>query len=129
MISLGVELKCRIDSREFAKEQENIRRLKRSKYESISSDEVFNNLSKVDERFQLFHNAYVYDISRMLSLVGNKQSFVIQVTLVKFDEMLLHSYSKVLEDLKNFMLWWAYSDNVNKSDDIPSIATETSKLI
>ena len=61
MVPLGVEVKCRVNSSEVAKEQEHIRRLKRRKYESISSDEVFNNLSKVDERFQLLHHVYVYD--------------------------------------------------------------------
>ena len=38
MIPLGVEVKNKINSNEVTKEQKHIRRLKRSKYERISSD-------------------------------------------------------------------------------------------
>ena len=59
MIPLDIEGKCRIKSSEVAKEQEYIRRMNRSKQESISSDEVFKNSSKIDKRFQLLYHAYV----------------------------------------------------------------------
>ena len=50
---------------------------------------------------------------------------IIQGTLVNFDESLLYLYGKVLESLKNVLLWWANSNNVIKSDNIISIAIET----
>ena len=53
MIPLGVEVKNKINSNEVTKEQKHIRRLKRSKYERISSDKVFKNLSMVDEKIEL----------------------------------------------------------------------------
>ena len=59
--------------------------------------------SRIRQRSIKDFNYYImlmYDFSRILFLMENKKSFVIQGILVKFDESLLHSYSKVIEHLK-----------------------------
>ena len=62
-------------------------------------------------------------------IFNGKKPFVIQGIVVNFDESLLHSYGKVIEHLKKIFRSWVYPDNVNKSDNIPSIVTAISRSI
>ena len=81
------------------------------RYEDISDEEVYRKIEAVEERQQLLHHCAIWDLCTGVHLVGNKQSEVIQATEVEFDEKTLESYVKVIDEIKERCLFWAYNDS------------------
>ena len=81
------------------------------RYEDISDEEVYRKIEAVEERQQLLHHCAIWDLCTGVHLVGNKQSEVIQATEVEFDEKTLESYVKVINEIKEEFLFWAYNDS------------------
>ena len=108
----GIEIKSRQTNERVSKERELIRKLRRKKYEVINAAQAHKYISSVDERYQLIHHAYVYGLDKIAIILGKKDSKVINGTIVQYPAMLLRRYGKVIEELKNSTLQWAYEQDV-----------------
>ena len=128
----GIEIKSRLTMTTINEEKELNRKLRRKKYEVVESNEVFNYVKKASERFQILHHAYVYDFDRVAIIIANDSGKVISGTAINFDDELKCSYGKVVDDLKDLSLLWAYStlpasdtifpnDVIKISEDVPTI--------
>ena len=113
----GVEIKSRQTTSTITQEKENMRKLRRKKYEEIDAKKVSSFFHKRDERFQMLHHAYVYNFEKVVLIVGDNGGKVINGTVVKYNETILQSYGMVIETLKKKALDWAYND-VYDVDDI-----------
>ena len=123
----GIEIKSRQTCTTINEEKDLNRKLRRKKYELIQSSEVFKFIPKASERFQLLHHAYVYDFDRVAIIIGNGSGKVISGTAINIDFNLQKSYGKVVEDLKNIALLWAYSPLPACNTVIPSDVMRISK--
>ena len=104
----GVEIKNRQTMETISKEKEFHRKLRCSKYEFVSSENAHKFIKKLDERFQVLHHAFVYDFDRVALVIGDVGGKVINVTTIKFVNGIHQSYKKVIDDLKDIALKWAY---------------------
>ena len=108
-----VEVKARVNARTAAQEQEFLSSTNREKNVSIFASDVHKMISDVGERFQILHHAYVYDLDKVVFMVGDSQSEILQSTVVDFlDEELKMHYGQVLEDLKELALSWMYDEDI-----------------
>ena len=107
-------------------EKEHSRKLRRKKYETIDSSQVYEYIKKVAERFQLLHHAFVYDFEKVIIVIGNESGKVINGTAISFDDNVKNSYGKVVDDLKNISLLWAYSTLPASNTVIPNDVIEIS---
>ena len=112
----GVEVKSRQTVSTVTRERENMRKLRRKKYEEIDTKKVSAFLYKRDERFQLLHHAFVYSFDKVVLIVGDNGGKVINATVVTYDTTTLESYGKVIETLKEKVLGWAYNEYDDVSD-------------
>ena len=96
----GIEIKNRQTVATITTEKENMRKLRRKKYEVIDAAKVNNFFYKRDERFQLLHHAYVYNLKKVVLIVGDNSGKVINGTVVNYDNNILDSYGMVVETLK-----------------------------
>ena len=124
----GVEIKSRQTVMTINKEKEFMRKLRRQKYEKINACEVAKHIQKLDERWQMLHHAYVYGLGRVVHIVGTTGGKVISGTVVDYDNNLLHEYGKVLKDLKNVALFWAYQTTTIIPDNVIELADEISSI-
>ena len=113
----GVEVKSRQAVSTVTTERENMRKLRRKKYEEIDANKASEFFYKRDERFQLLHYAYVYNFKKVVLIVGDNFGKVINATVVNYDNTILESYGMVIETLKKKVLNWAY----NPGDDVEDV--------
>ena len=107
----GCEVKARTSVRTASKEVEFLRNLGRKKYISISEDTAYHHFQKPQELYQCLQHAYVFDFRRVVFLVADKTSAIINGTVVRFTKETLNAFGMVLKDLKDFTLSWAYDDH------------------
>jgi len=114
----GVEIKARVTIKTMQEEEDwMVKTGRRHSYLRVRDSKVYKNVPKVDERFQLLHHAYVWGLRTIMLLVGDRQSNVIQGTVVDYDEGLIAAYDKVLFDIYELSLKWIYNSG---DDDIES---------
>ena len=99
-------------------------------------EKVHRMINRIGERHQLLHHCYVYNQATGVLVIGDKQSQIIQATVVDYGFDLREDYGEVLEDMKNDFLAWAYNqdydeesvnvprDVINIAKEIPTIKTE-----
>ena len=108
----GVEIKSRQTNTTIISEKEHSKKLRRKKHIQIDADKVHKFIPKLDERFQLLHHAYVYGFERVVLVVGTKEGKVLNGTVVNYNNSIHQSYGKVVDELKNRALLWAYQSTV-----------------
>ena len=84
-------------------------------------------IQAVEERQQLLHHCAIWDLRTGVHIVGNKQSEVIQATVVEFDDETLKSYVKVIDDIKDQYLFWAYNDSKKVPREVINVAKTIGK--
>ena len=114
----GVEIKARVNAKTAADEEEFVSNF-REKNEKFEAAEVHKMIAAVSERFQILHHAYVYDFDIILFAVGDSQSEILQSSVINFDKELKENYGKVLEDLKDLALSWAYDETLTAPIKLP----------
>ena len=124
----GVEIKSRVNAKTAADEEEFVS-ISRNKHEVIDAGETHKMINAVSERFQILHHAYVYDFDKILFAVGDSQSEILQSTIVNFDDDLKENYGKVLKDLKDLALSWAYDGDVSAPIKLPDKIIEIGKTL
>ena len=103
-----------------------MRKLRRKKYEVIDSSQVHKFILSVDERYQLIHHAYVYGLKKVALIAGKKDSKIINGTIVS--DTVLKGYGKVVKDLKDLSLQWAYEDG-NSIKELPESVIRLSNKV
>ena len=82
----------------------------------------------MDERWQILHHAYTYGLERVALVIGGKDGKVMSGTVVEFEGTVHESYGKILNELKNVSLHYAYDDsepaNLIIPEDILSLSDE-----
>lgn len=107
----GVEIKSRVSPTTAGREEDFLSEACRNKHEYIEAEKVHKMVENVKERFQILHHSFVYDFNKVILIVGDSQAEILQSTLVNFDEDLREHYGKVLVDLKDMGLSWAYNSD------------------
>ena len=80
----GVEIKSRVSARSSAAEEEFMSDACCQKPEYIQSDNEHKMIKCAKECIQLLHHSFVYDFDKVLLIVGNSQSEIIQSTVIFF---------------------------------------------
>ena len=106
-----IEIKSRVTVKSAVAEREFNESIDREKYERINQKEVHKMVKEIGERHQLIHHCYVYNKLTGALIIGDKQSQVIQATVVDYGCDLLDDYGQVLEDMKEDFLQWLYDED------------------
>lgn len=114
----GFEGKGRVTDRTAQMEDDYVMDRARDVHIQIDSMVVYKNIASPKERWQILHHAYVYDYDKVFHAVGDSQGELIESTIVTFDDDIMLHYKRVLEDLTNISLQWAYY-NTTSPVDIP----------
>ena len=125
----GVEVKARVSNKTAADEEAFIEDMGREVHESTEAGEVFKMISAVGERFQVLHHSHVYDFDKVVFMVGDVQSEILQSTIINFDEDLRENYGTVLKDLKELALGWAYKEEQSLPIKLPEDILEIGKSL
>ncbi len=126
----GIEIKSRLTANTMAREEQYNLNLNRDKHAVIDEEMVCTYIHNVSERFQLLHHSFVYDLEKCVLVVGDESGQVIQSTKIKYSATLKESYGKVLQDLKNFTLYWVYgNDEDDDEDDDDQLRTTQNKTV
>lgn len=112
----GCEIKSRVTQTTATAEDASLLNSDRDKHSLVSFKDVHSLLPEVQERYQLLHHAYVYNFDKVVLIVGDSQSEIIQSTVVAFTQEIREAYGKVLLDIKDLALYWVYKDNGNLED-------------
>jgi hypothetical protein len=123
----GFEAKGRVTAATALAEVDTLNNLMRDEHIRIVDMEVNENLAMPKERWQVLHHAYVYDYATVVHAVGDSQGEIIQSTLIDFGETTKTHYNKVLSDLAELILPWAYASNrspVEVPDDVIKVAKD-----
>ena len=83
---------------------------------------------KANERYQLLHHAYVYGLERVALVVGTKSGKVLSSTVVHYSFDLHEYYGKVIEELKNKALLWAYQPITILPNDVIQASEEVATI-
>ena len=109
----GVEIKSRLTQVSVSREREQMYKCRNryhdgcgDKYISISSSNVHKYLHVLGERYQVLQHAYVYNLKKIVYLVGDNHSAIIQGIIVEFEPSLLYDYGRVLFSLKEIVFNW-----------------------
>ena len=105
----GFEAKGRVTPAAAFAEEDALISMARDEHIHIPDTEVSENLAVSKERWQILHHAFVYDYPTVVHAVGDSHSEIIQSTIVDFSEETKHHYEKVIRDMKDLTLEWAYS--------------------
>ena len=95
----GFEAKGRGTAATAAEEERNIR-AHISPHLCILDAEVFEEVSRVSERFQVLQHAYVYNFPTVVLAIADNQSDLIHSLIIDFTTELKSKFEKVLDDLK-----------------------------
>jgi hypothetical protein len=120
-----VEAKARVTDRTAAKERvtqgiarlqaanPRLRHTQRKKYWVVNAESDIFSLfvNDANEAIQILHHAAVYDVRFVLLVMGNETADILGGLFVKFSRRLRGAWRKVLEDLFEQGLSWAYGEN------------------
>ena len=125
-----IEIKSRVKLNTAIAEMELNERVERDVYEWIQHDKAHKMINSIGERHQLIHHCYVYNKLTGALIIGDKQSQILQATVVDYGFDIVDDYGLVLEDLKNDFLSWAYDNDYDgQSLRLPREVTELVKDI
>ena len=107
----GFECKGRVTSKTAANEEENTREI----HIRINDDEVHKEVKAISERFQVLQHATVYKLDTVVLAIADNQGDLIRSIIIDFSQELRQSFTKVLVDIKNSCLSWAYPEHLSPS--------------
>lgn len=110
-VAWGFEAKGRVTNNSVGEEHDFMDEVGRECHIRVSYRDVHKMIRKVDERFQLMQHAFVYDVQTVAHVIGDRQSNIIQSTIVDYSDDIKVSYGNVLDELKKITLDWAYTDD------------------
>lgn len=85
------------------------------KYTLDSCDELYRKVKKVSERCQMIHHSMVYNLEKILFLVGDMNGKVIHGNIITFSQETRDSYKAVLDDMYKIALSSFYDyENENR---------------
>ena len=87
-----------------------------SVYTTCHHNFLHDQVHKLSERCQLLHHAYVYNLDRIVYLVGDNMGEILHGNIITFEEEILTSYGKVLQDTYGITLSWAYEEGEEEND-------------
>ena len=87
-----------------------------SVYTTCHHNFLHDQVHKLSERCQLLHHAYVYNLDKIVYLVRDNMGEILHGNIITFDEEILTSYGKVLQDMYDITLSWAYEEGEEEND-------------
>lgn len=98
-------------------------------YSCFTQDVMHKAIRKMAERCQILHHASIYELDKMVFLVGDRDGYILHGNIITLSATSIRSYNSVLEEMYEETLAWAYDENkdreLNKVKDlaatIPSI--------
>ena len=102
----GFEAKGRVTVVTASDEEHHVQHL--HEHVRIPDERVYNYVRSTAERFQVLQHSYVYDLDTVVLGISDRQSELIQSAIIDFSEELRDDFGKVLEDIKDISLSWAY---------------------
>jgi hypothetical protein len=127
----GFEAKGRVTVGTALAEVDTLTDLVRDDHVRIPDRQVHSHLAVPKERWQVLHHAYVYDYKTVVHAVGDSQGELIQSTLIDFGDVTKNHYYKVLKDLTELTIEWAYSSDrspVHIPDDVTEVAKHVATI-
>ena len=103
----GFEAKGRVTANTAADEESNLR-YSLDPHQRIGHEEVHEYVLKVDERFQVLQHAFVYNFDKVVLAITDNQAELIRSCIIDFPTEIKEHFRKVLTDLKDVALDWAY---------------------
>jgi hypothetical protein len=103
----GFEAKGRVTANTAADEEADLL-YSFDRHQRINQDEAHEHIVKVDERFQVMQHAYVYDFETVVLAIADNQAEIIRSCVISFSFEIKEHFGKVLTDLKDVALDWAY---------------------
>ena len=82
-----IEIKSRVIMKTINEEKQYTRA--REKFERIDERVVFQKIRKIEERYQLLHHCSIYNLKTGALIIGDRQSEIIQATVVDYSQALL----------------------------------------
>ena len=123
----GFEAKGRVTLRTAEEEAQHLI-LNSNPHVRINEDEVSNFVARVSKRFQIIQHAYVYNFDTVVLAIADSESTLIRTCIVDYTTQLKNSFGKVLSDLKDLALQWAYPENMSTRVDILKIPEEIAEI-
>jgi hypothetical protein len=103
----GFEAKGRVTTRTDEEERHHLR-LQSIPHMRINDGEVHRMVMNDGERFQVLQHAFVYDFDTVVHAVSDGHANLIRSTVIDFSPLIKAHFGKVLEDLFQNSLSWAY---------------------
>ncbi len=114
----GFEAKGRVTTTTADEEQEHLNHLNyiAEPHIRIFDDEVFEEVADVGERFQILQHSFVYSFESVVLAIADSQAELIRSLIVDFSPQLRQNFGKVLKDIKDFALSWAYPEDEEQEE-------------
>lgn len=91
-------------------------------YSCFTEDVMHKAIRKMAERCQILHHASIYELDKMVFLVGDREGYILQGNIITLSATSIRSYNNVLEEMYDDTLAWAYDENrereLNKVKDL-----------
>ena len=110
----GFECKGRVTARTAAAEEEEFPSYI-NPHQRINASDVHVHVKDVGERFQVIQHAFVYDLDAVVLAISDNQADLIRSSVIDFSKDLRIDFGKVLKDIKDFTLAWAYPPEFDTS--------------
>ena len=123
----GFEAKGRVTATTAASEERQISSY-RNPHIRITDERMFGDINDVGERFQVLQHAFVHDLDTVVLAISDSQSELLQSAVIDFSENTKFHFGRVLQDLKDLALSWAYPDVLPGRDEVLKIPEETLAL-
>lgn len=122
------EIKTRTSVRSAGQEYDRVNRVNATRHKTIDFDSPFlrDYIESCAEAMQLLHHALTYKSKYVRHIVGTAHGQIISSVRIRFSNEVLEEYNTCLQELKDLLLPWAYSDqNERIPQDVLQLA-ETS---
>jgi len=112
------EMKARTSVTTAGLEHERVDRINAERHSAIDSTSPFfkDYISSRAEALQLLHHALAFDCEFVRHVTGDRHGQIISSIRVRFSTEIRDAYGKCLQELKDFLLPWAYDA---RTDTIP----------
>ena len=110
----GCEINSRVLMNECVKEIELQRKIHGDNalndcvYTHTHCNFLSDQIRKLSERCQILHHAHVFDLEKIVFLVGDKNANILHGNIVVFSNEVRKAYGEVFDDMYKMSLAWAY---------------------
>ena len=91
--------------------------------------DLHSQIANINERTQLLHHASIYNLDKVIFVIGDWNCNFIHIDIVQFSFAVLADYTTVLENTFDETLAWAYPTIEGFNDSIPSYVIDVAKKI